>query len=77
MTVCLRCALLKKVKEVKDFGEGVRTSVSSASARGNGEGEVGACGVAGINWPAGIYFINNPGNIREGMRADVLIDGPL
>jgi hypothetical protein len=62
MILCLRCTL-------KSLGEGVRPSCSSDSAKGNGEGSKN--GVAG---PVGVFFINNPSNIREGMRADAPLD---
>lgn len=62
MTVCLR-------GRVKVLGEGVRASSSSASARGNGEESKN--GVAGAT---GMFFINSPASIREGMRADAPLD---
>lgn len=62
MTVCLR-------GRMKVLGEGVRASSSSASARGNGEGSTN--GVAG---GTGMFFINSPASIREGMRADTPLD---
>jgi hypothetical protein len=65
MTVCLR-------GRVKVLGEGVRASSSSTSARGNGEGSKN--GVAGAT---GMFLINSPANIRDGMRADVPLDGLL
>jgi hypothetical protein len=65
MTVCLR-------GRVKVLGEGVRASGSSASARGNGDGSKN--GVAGAT---GMFLINSPANIRDGMRADVPLDGLL
>lgn len=65
MTVCL-CG------RVKVLGEGVRPSSSSASATGNGEASKN--GVAGAT---GTFLINRPANIREGMRANVPLDGLL
>ena len=62
MTVCLR-------GRVKVLGEGVRASSSSTSATGNGE--VSKNGVAGAT---GMFFINSPASIREGMRADAPLD---
>lgn len=50
------------------LGEGVRLSVSLPSAKGNGEGSKN--GVAG----GGVFFINSPANIREGMRENVPLD---
>jgi hypothetical protein len=50
----------------------VRPSSSSASATGNGEGSKN--GVAGAT---GMFLINRPTNIREGMRENVPLDGLL
>lgn len=61
MTLDLRGMLLV-------LGEGVRLPISLPSAKGSGEGSKD--GVAG----GGMFSINSPANIREGMRAIVPLD---
>lgn len=51
----------------------MRLPVSSPSSTGNGDGSKN--GVAGA--PAGAFFINSPGNIREAMRENVPLDRPV
>lgn len=62
MVVCLYCPL-------KDFGVDVQSSGSSTSGMRSGKGEAAGLGVAGTSCPAGT-FVNRPGSMIDGMRAD-------